>query len=246
MHHLHYSSLFLRFFFFVSNQAQEPKLHIEKAQVETDLVKRRVMQGNQQNFPHNQDQTGSGYSPDPYISSFFGQNVDFQPSRDCPRNFIIFDRTDNHSQIMYNPGLNMGTPYFPEMQKDVNSHRVMKEDSADIDALLSFEDEDEEEEYEDEEEEVSTARTDGNDTSDTYDSCSSRQRNSRLGSTSCHESKGSEVKREKMRKMVKSLRGIVPGGNPQMNTVDVLDEAVKYLKSLKVEAQKMGAGNWSG
>ncbi|KAJ0455739.1 putative transcription factor bHLH family [Helianthus annuus] len=58
--------------------------------------------------------------------------------------------------------------------------------------------------------------------------------------------KGSSGKREKMKKMVKSLRGIVPGGNAEMNTVDVLDEAVKYLKSLKVEAHKMGFGNLPG
>lgn len=210
------------------------------------------MQGDEHNFPQNgappfADQMGSGYSPDPYMSSFFGQNVDFQPSRDCPRNYIIFDRTDNHSQIMYNPGLNVGAPYFPHttmMHNDLNAPRHMKEDSADIDALLSCEDEDEEEEYE-EEEEVSTARTDRNDTSDTSDSCSSRATNSRFDSTSSHEPKGTDRKREKMRKMVKSLRGIVPGGNRQMNTVAVLDEAVKYLKSLKVEAQKRGVGNSS-
>lgn len=203
------------------------------------------MQGDQQNFPQNQDQS------DPYISSFFGQNVDFQPSRDCPRNFIIFDRTDNHSQVMYNPGLNMGAhaPYFPDttlMQKDVNTPRDMQEDLADIDALLSFEDEDDDDEEYEEEEEVSTARTEGNDTNDTFDSCSSRPTNSRLGSTSGQQSRGSQGKREKMKKMVKSLRGIVPGGNRQMNTADVLDEAVKYLKSLKVEAQKMGVGKYSG
>lgn len=206
------------------------------------------MQGDEQNFPRNQDQMGSGYLPDHHISSFFSQNVDFQPSRDCPRNFIIFDRTNNHSQIMYNPGLNMGVPYFPDtttlMQKGINDTRVMEEDLADIDALLSFE-EDEEEEYE-EEEDVSTARTERNDTSDTSDSCSSRSRNSWLGSTSCDEPKSSMGKREKMRKMVKSLRGIVPGGNRHMNTADVLDEAVKYLKSLKVEAHKMGVGSLSG
>ncbi|MFS7931801.1 putative transcription factor bHLH family [Helianthus anomalus] len=198
----------------------------------------------------NQDQMGNGYVPDHHISSFFGQNVDFHPSRDCPRNFIIFDRTDNRSQIMYNPGLNMGRPYFPDtelMQKDVNTPRIMEEDSADIDALLSFDDENEDEEYEEEDDdEVSTARTDRNDTYDTSDSCSSHPRNQWVGSTSSHGSRGNLGKHEKMRKMVKSLRGIVPGGNPQMNTVDVLDEAVKYLKSLKVEARKMGFGNLSG
>ena len=52
----------------------------------------------------------------------------------------------------------------------------------------------------------------------------------------------SERKREKMRKMVNTLREIVPGGK-QMNSVAVIDEAVKYLKSLKVELQKVDVGN---
>ncbi|XP_024961807.1 transcription factor bHLH144-like [Cynara cardunculus var. scolymus] len=187
------------------------------------------------------DQAGSGYLPDPHISSFFVQSVDFRPSRDCPRNFIIFDRTDKRSQIMYNPTTASNFGYFPDsttlVQKDVNAPRVMNEDSADIDALLSFEDEEEEEE------EVSTGRTGRSDTSDTCDSWCSRSRNGGPGLLSGHGSKGSEEKREKMRKMVKSIRGIVPdGGGNEMNTVAILDEAVKYLKSLKVEAQKIGLG----
>lgn len=190
------------------------------------------------------DQAGSGYLPDPHISSFFGQNVDFRASRDCPRNFIIFDRTDNRSHIMYNPATASNFGYLPDtttlMQKDVNAiaPAVMNEDSADIDALLSFEDEEEEEE------EVSTGRTVGNDTRDMCDSWCSRPRNGGPGLLSDHGLKGSEGKWEKMRKMVKSIRGIVPGGGGnRMNTVDVLDDTVKYLKSLKMEAQKIGLGD---
>ncbi|XP_071716069.1 transcription factor bHLH144-like [Rutidosis leptorrhynchoides] len=204
------------------------------------------MQGDQHNFLRNGDQMANEYIPDHHMSSFFGQNVDFQPSWDCPRNFVIFDRTDNRSQIMYNPNLNVGGPYFNDttpMHKDVNTSMVMKEDSADIDALLSF---DEEDDDDDDDDEVSTARTFGNDISDTSDSCSSRLKYSGPGSTSCNESKCSDRKREKMRKMVKSLRHIVRTDNRQMNTAEVLDEAVKYLKSLKVEAQKMGVGHLSG
>ncbi|KAI3495594.1 hypothetical protein L1887_37939 [Cichorium endivia] len=181
---------------------------------------------------------GSGYFPDRHASSFFGQNVDFQPARDCPRNFIIFDRTGNRSQIMYNPGLNLDTT---PVQKDIDA--PTNEDLADIDALLSFEDE--EEEYDDDDD-VSTGRTGGHDGSDTSDSCSSRSRNGGPGLLSGHELKDSERKRDKMKKMVKSLKGIVPGVNGGMNTVAVLDEAVKYLKSLKVEAQKMGIGDLQG
>lgn len=224
---------------------------------------------------------GSGYTHnnDPPFPSFFGgiisppsvkhlspfQNVDFQPSEICPRNFIIFDQTDNRSQIMYHPalapkscypgGLNIGSPWL--LQDNVKTNDVLydkreisssflKEDSDDIDALLSFEEEDEEGEYD--EEEVSTART-YNYGSDSADSCSSKPRKSRKLPSShkstggCSSSSCGEKKRLKMRKMVKALRGIVPGSNRQMNTVAVLDEAVRYLKSLKVEVQKFGVGN---
>ncbi|KAL4563629.1 hypothetical protein LXL04_027674 [Taraxacum kok-saghyz] len=183
----------------------------------------------------NKSQMGSGYFPDRHVSSFFGQTVDFQPARDCPRNFIIFDRTDNHRRVMYHPDTAL-------VQKDDNTPGVINEDLADIDALLSFEDEEEEDQYE-EDDDVSTGRTGGHDGSDTSDSCSSSMRNGGPGVLS---GKDSERKRDKMKKMVKSLKGIVPGVNGGMNTVDVLDEAVKYLKSLKVEAQKMGIGDLQG
>ncbi|KAL4561692.1 hypothetical protein LXL04_033863 [Taraxacum kok-saghyz] len=179
--------------------------------------------------------------PFPNPPFLFGQNVDFQPSKICPRNFIIFDQTDNRSQIMYNPGTAPGY-----MRNDVNAPRqdpsIMKEDSADIDLLMSFEEE--EEEDEEDEEEVSTARTHGNDETDTADSSSTRLpekgrgRGLGLSMASCKASGISDRKRREMKEMVDSLRGIVPGSK-RMNTVDVLDEAVKYLKSLKVELQKV-------
>jgi hypothetical protein len=43
-----------------------------------------------------------------------------------------------------------------------------------------------------------------------------------------------------MKKMVRTLKGIIPGGD-RMDTPAVLDEAVRYLKSLKVEVKKLGA-----
>ncbi|PWA98724.1 Myc-type, basic helix-loop-helix (bHLH) domain-containing protein [Artemisia annua] len=94
-----------------------------------------------------------------------------------------------------------------------------------------------------EEDELSTARTHRNDLKDTSDSCSSRLVKSRLALSSfSHKSSGSsERKREKMRKMVNTIREIVPSGK-QMNSVAVIDEAVKYLKSLKVELQEVGVG----
>lgn len=220
------------------------------------------------------DQLGGGYMHTAPIAPFFGgtvfppvekhlmpfHGVSFQPSEACPRNFIICDQTDKRSQIMFHPaispklcypGLNAGFPSFQNGAKRnaVNSEREIssfKEDSDDIDALLSFE-EDEEEECDDDE--VSSARTHGNYGSDSPDSCStngSRTRKCKLPSFSQEltdsDNNCSGRKRQKMRKMVKTLRRIVPGGN-RMNTVAVLDEAVRYLKSLKVEVQKLGVGN---
>lgn len=149
---------------------------------------------------------------------------------------------------MYNPGTAPG--YIEDMRNDVNApgqleSSIMKEDSADIDLLMSFEEEEEEEEEDEEdEEEVSTARTHGNDETDTADSSSTRLpetgrgRGLGLSMASCKASGISDRKRREMKEMVDSLRGIVPGSK-RMNTVDVLDEAVKYLKLMKVELQKV-------
>ncbi|KAJ0081836.1 hypothetical protein Patl1_10161 [Pistacia atlantica] len=156
--------------------------------------------------------------------------VELQPSEVCPKNFVILDQTHHRSQIMFHPAsahkfdgpsLNFCANYIQDIfeRKDVTDLKrgmssSLKEDSDDIDALLSLEEEEEED----------------------YDE--GRVKSS--GSTSnCN----IERKQQKMKKMVKVLRGIVPGGD-QMNTVTVLDEAVKYLKSLKVEVQKLGVGNF--
>lgn len=227
-------------------------------------------------LPHG-NQVGNDYMHNAPLASAFGvalppcaklsnpfHDVEFQPTEVCPKNFIIFDQTDNRSQIMFHPaiahkfsypGLNIRTTCIQdnfEMNNANNEEREisspLKEDSEDIDALLSMEEE-EQEEYDDDE--VSTARTYGNYGSNSPDYCSSggsKPRKNRL-SSSIQKSSGSgsscnsERKRQKMKKMVKTLQGIVPGGN-QMNTVAVLDEAVKYLKSLKVEVQKLGVGNF--
>ena len=197
-----------------------------------------------------------------HLTPFHG--VQFQPSEVCPKNFIIFDQTDQRSQIMFNPaiahkfsapGMNINATYVEDnfgvkevdhMEREISS--PMKEDSDDIDALLSLED-DEEEEYDDEV--VSTARTDEDyhpGSPDSFSNYGSKQKKNRYSSSSqkpsaSGDSCNSERKQQqKMKKMVKALRGIVPGGN-QMNTVAVLDEAVRYLKSLKVEVQKLGVGD---
>lgn len=195
------------------------------------------------------------------------QGVEFQPSEVCPRNFIIFDQTaDYRSKVMFHPAIGAKLCYgaaadyskaaplyapnkdFADYDNDEEEEEeprevtssTLKEDSEDIDALLSFDDEYGEEE-EEEEEEVSTARTDMNYGCSSPDSCSNYEsptpaRKMRRKMSGCN---GSERKRVKMRKMVRALRGIIPGAN-QMNSVAVLDEAVRYLKSLKFEVQKLG------
>ncbi|KAL6992289.1 hypothetical protein U1Q18_010397 [Sarracenia purpurea var. burkii] len=183
--------------------------------------------------------------------------VEFQPSEVCPKNFIICDQTQNRSQIMFHPtnapkfcypGLNIGSSHIHNnVEREANIEKEppssLGEDSDDIDALLSLE---EEEREEWDEEEVSTARTHGNygsDSSDSCSSCGSKPKKSKFcssqKSSGSGSNRGGETKRLKMRKMVKALRRIVPGGN-RMNTASVLDEAVRYLKSLKVEALKLG------
>lgn len=178
------------------------------------------------------------------------QGVEFHPSEFCPKNFIIFDQTDQRSQIMFHPAiahkfndprLDFHPTYIQdnfERHNAINVEREMassfKEDSDDIDALLSLEEGGGEEEYD--EEEVSTARTCGIYGSDSPDSTST------YGSAGSSSNCNNEKKRQKMKQMVNVLRGFVPAGN-ELNTVAVLDEAVRYLKSLKVEVRNLGVGN---
>ncbi|XP_010275475.2 PREDICTED: transcription factor bHLH144-like [Nelumbo nucifera] len=188
---------------------------------------------------------------------------EFQPSEVCPRNFIIFDQTGNKNRIMFHPALanKFSCPGFEicgtqiednGARKDIDKDNIesitpLKEDTEDINALLSLEEEEQEDG-----DVISTARTHGSYSSNSPDSCStygSKPSKRRLSSSiqnpfcgsgsSCN----SETKRLRMKKMIKALRGIVPGGK-QMSTVSVLDEAVRYLKSLKVEVKKLGIGNF--
>ncbi|KAI3989993.1 hypothetical protein MKX01_003696 [Papaver californicum] len=184
--------------------------------------------------------------------------VELQPFEVCPKNFIIFDQTERRSRIIVNPVLaeKFKCPGFDvhgnSEMKDVGaeyseSSFPMKEDTADINALLSldYEEEEEEGEEEEDEEEISTARTLGSSRGSSPDSCSTygsqpskvRITSSTQKSFTC--SSSSEKKHHKMKEVMKTLRGIVPGAD-QMNKAAVLDEAVKYLKSLKVEVKKHG------
>ncbi|KAK7359633.1 hypothetical protein VNO77_01595 [Canavalia gladiata] len=186
----------------------------------------------------------------------------FQPSEACPKNFIIFDQTDQRSRIMFHPamtykfnspGLNVHATCSQDFEKNKVNHverefsSPFEEDSNDIDALLSL-GVDELDDFD--EEEVSTARTHENyeSVSDTCSSYYSKSRKKRLPSISVQKSSGtggychSEEKHREMKRMVTILRRIVPGGGNQMDAVAVIDEAVKYLKSLKVEVEQFGVG----
>lgn len=190
------------------------------------------------------------------------ERFNLQPSEVCPKNFIVFDQTDQQNRILFHPattykfnspGFNSHATCNQDFEKDkINQIETelsssFVEDSKDIDALLSL-DSDELEDYD--EEEVSTARTHEKDdsTSDTCSSYCTKSRKKRLLS-SAHNSSGTKgycINEKKqhleMKRMVKILRNIVPGGGNQMDTVTVLDEAVKYLKSLKVEVEQFGVG----
>ncbi|KAL2484329.1 transcription factor bHLH [Forsythia ovata] len=214
------------------------------------------------------DQDGDYYIQDARIESFFNgriarlgvkpfrpvHGVDFQPSEACPKNFVIFDQTYNRSQIMFHPdigseflypGFGVGAPDFHDGidRKDGNVEREstsLKEDSDDINVLLSMEDE----ENENGDDEVSTGRTDANYGSNSPDSCSNYISLSEKSRSSFRKS-SSDKKHMKLRKMVKALRGIVPGAN-RMSTVAVLDEAVRYLKSLQIKMLMPGVGSSKG
>ena len=165
--------------------------------------------------------------------------LEFQPSDTCPRNYVIFDQTYDRSRVMFHPSLasNFGG-YGYDQACAGNSGGGggggasvrQKEDTDEIDALMSTED------GEDEDDVRSTGRTPGCRAGGSPDStCSSAG----CGAGRKHEA-GGEKKKERMKKMVRTLKGIVPGGD-RMDTPAVLDEAVRYLKSLKVEVKKLGA-----
>ncbi|KAG6504743.1 transcription factor bHLH144-like [Zingiber officinale] len=178
-------------------------------------------------------------------------NVEFRPSETCPRNFVIFDQTYHRSQVMFHPSLahKFGSPGFDACgggapradEAGKSAYRDNDEETEDIDALLSSEEEEEEEDEEDDDV-VSTGRTLGRwaGVSSQDTACSSqsdsKSKNKQVSSITAG---GGSGKRQKMKKMVKTLKGIIPGGD-RMDTPAVLDEAVKYLKSLKVEAKKLG------
>uniref|UniRef100_A0A0D9YBZ0 BHLH domain-containing protein n=1 Tax=Oryza glumipatula TaxID=40148 RepID=A0A0D9YBZ0_9ORYZ len=178
---------------------------------------------------------------------------EFQPSKVCPRNFIIFDQTDDKGRIMchpalvskLNPSATNAFPSYPEAicrssgQDNGNLEEVsssFKEDTREIDALLSSDEESDEDDVK------STGRTPDRFESDSLDSSSplrSRKMHHSSSQSSVFHGSMDTVTHERMRNMVTVLRGIIPGGD-QLDTASVIEEAVRYLKFLKMEAKKLG------
>lgn len=186
--------------------------------------------------------------------------LEFRPSDTCPKNYVIFDQTYDRSRVMFHPSLanNFGSSTGPK-NYDYDMHCYgydqnhnaknayyscgddgcsasirQKEDTDEIDALMSTED------GEDEDDVLSTGRTPGCRVSGSPDSTCSSGYGASSGGRKHETGGGGEKNKERMKKMVRTLKGIIPGGD-RMDTPAVLDEAVRYLKSLKVEVKKLGA-----
>lgn len=185
--------------------------------------------------------------------------LEFQPSDTCPKNYVIFDQTYDRSRVMFHPSLanNFGSSggydhhcygfdqdyasksaYYAGGDDGGGCSIRQKEDTDEIDALMSSEDGEEEDDV------LSTGRTPGCRAGGSPDStCSSGGYGVSAGASGGRKHEvtagDGERKKERMKKMMRTLKGIIPGGD-RMDTPAVLDEAVRYLKSLKVEVKKLG------
>lgn len=187
-------------------------------------------------------------------------DIEYQPFEICHQNFIIVDEMENQNRIMFHPGIAQNLRY-PHMDIHETPKREITEenygskleegtasplieDSDYIDLLLGL-DEDQGES----EEEVSTARSQGYDGSSSPESCCNYASKSRKTTNPCSFKREStscsshcENKRKEARKMLRALRGMVPGGE-QMNTAAVFDATVRQLKGLEGKVQKLGLSN---
>ncbi|WOK91522.1 hypothetical protein Cni_G00213 [Canna indica] len=185
--------------------------------------------------------------------------IQFQPSETCPKNFFVFGQTENANGIMFHPtvehkfassnlhnyaagGEEYGRSTVPNTDIKQKSSSSFKEDTEDINALLSSEEENDEDD-----DVVSTGRTPENNWEGYSPNLSCLMEDlgcHTLGDASSHKSTShrDDRNREGIKKLIEALRSIIPGGD-QLDTTAVLDEAVRYLKSLKVEAEKLGIQN---
>ncbi|CAN6226959.1 unnamed protein product [Urochloa humidicola] len=134
------------------------------------------------------------------------EGVELQPSDACPKNYVIFDQTHTGSSSV---------TFHPSLAHKLAGSPASGHDGAD-DACSPA--------REDSEEIDALLQSSSEDDDDVTSTCSSAA----VGG-------GRPRKKERIKKMVRALKGVVPGGK-QMDTPAVLDEAVWYLKSLKLEA----------
>jgi hypothetical protein len=190
--------------------------------------------------------TGSCTYRNPTYHNFVNPNdqfahLEFEPYAKCPQNLIIFDQTDVKHRIMYNPAIVQKLSFenlnltLPNLEVDglsrLHNSPSFKEDTNEIDILLSS---DEGEDFDDDT--VSTGRT-------PYNWYSTSCNSSSCDSTYGGGSDWNECKRQRMQKMIQMLREIVPGMEG-LDAGTVLDEAVKYLKCLKTEVEKLGISSF--
>ena len=163
--------------------------------------------------------------------------LELEPSEACPKNYVVFDQTCTRSRVTFHPSLarKLGGP--PESSRhgagaacvadaDDGCSRVrQEEDPEEIDALLSLSSEDDA---------ASTGRAPGSGRDDDGSSPDSACSSGAAGR-----------KKSRIKKMMRALKGIVPGAK-QMDAPAALDEAVWYLRSLKVEAAKKLGARGSG
>ncbi|KAJ0961260.1 hypothetical protein J5N97_000760 [Dioscorea zingiberensis] len=162
--------------------------------------------------------------PGPLMNGF-----EFQPMETCPKNFIIFDQTDNKSRVMFHPALahkfcypssnidpslphEIGKSHDNTIDNQGKLSSTMKEDTEEINALLSSEEE-EEDGVEEDDDVISTGHTPCNWSSSPRHSSSSmagstsqKSKSSPSAQSSFSSNASSGRKRERMRKMVKALR----------------------------------------
>ncbi|CAO2165621.1 unnamed protein product [Urochloa humidicola] len=178
---------------------------------------------------------------------------EFQPSEACPTNFIIFDHTDDKGRIVYHPALvsklnptNINAfPCHGEVicrssgqdNGNLEQHASsFKEDTEEIDALLNSDGDSDEDDV------ISTGRSpDPLDIGPCESSSPPRFKKMRhfSGKSSVFNGSMENATHEEIKEMVTILKGIIPGAD-QLDIPDVLEEAVRYLKFLKLEAEKLG------
>uniref|UniRef100_J3ME03 BHLH domain-containing protein n=1 Tax=Oryza brachyantha TaxID=4533 RepID=J3ME03_ORYBR len=202
--------------------------------------------------------SGGYYTSDPYPAAYEDPlagrrqhdfpapltGLEFQPSETCPKTPPRANKWGNsggydHHCYGFDQDYAGKSAYYGVEDGDRGCSIRQKEDTDEIDALMSTEDGEEEDDV------LSTGRTPGCRAGGSPDStCSSGYGVSTGASRSdCGGGRkpeaGGERKKERMKKMMRTLKGIIPGGD-RMDTPAVLDEAVRYLKSLKVEVKKLG------